>query len=219
MVNPRGGQQDNDTADDATPVDDPSVRVEALAAERKWVEAAGLARSLVDGGARRGRVYVALARGLFRSGAADRCLAILDHLSQPEREENLGQALRVQALLEVGRRPEARIEAERALLADPADPVIGRLLARARDPRGPASEVDPLVSRRRARTLMDAGLTVRAVRVLRELVVAVGPDPGVLEDLAVAMAQAQREQQARRARTDLPPVRGAPPPGSRGGRA
>lgn len=210
MANPPPGRDDT-TADDAAPAEDPVERVEALAAERKWVEAAGLARSLVDGGARRGRVYVALARGLFRSGAADRCLAILDHLSSLERQENLGQALRVQALLEVGRRPEARIEAERALLADPADPVIGRLLARARDPRGPVSDVDPLISRRRARLLIDAGLTVRAVRVLRELVVAVGPDEGVLEDLAIAMAQAQREQQARRARTDLPPVRGAPP--------
>jgi predicted Zn-dependent protease len=186
--------------------------VEALASERRWVEAAGLARLLVDGGARRGRVYVALARGLFRSGAADRCLAILDHLTPSERKENLGRALRVQALLEVGRRPDARIEAERALLEDPSDPMIGRLLARARDPRGPVSEVDPLVTRRRARYLLEAGFTVRAVRVLRELLVAVGPDEGVVNDLALAMAQAQREQHARRARTDLPPVRGGASP-------
>jgi len=185
------------TAGSAGGVAGANAQVEALAAARQWPAAVELARAVVDGGADRQDVYVALARGFVRGGKPERALAILAKLREAGALRAGGVHAELQALIEVERHADARVLAERWLLFHPDDELVARLLAKVRSPRGCPPGTDRLLDLRRAERLAAAGQPVRALRTLRQLLLENPTNEpvrlairGVVETLRVARRQA-----------------------------
>ena len=80
-----GEQESGSLVPDPSPIPghlQAAAQVEALAAARQWPAAVELARSVVDDGADRQEIYVALARGFVRGGKPERALVIIAKLRE-----------------------------------------------------------------------------------------------------------------------------------------
>jgi hypothetical protein len=143
--------------------------VEALAVARAWQDAVQRARIAVDLGLPRSQVYVGLARGFLRAGRPDRGLRIIVGLEDHEQRAPAAVHVHLQCLIELGRTAEARALGERWLILDPDDTTTRRLLGRVRPEPDGLRRTDPTSTIGRANRLVDAGHPVRALRVLRQV--------------------------------------------------